>query len=60
MRYWRALRGADAWIVHYHHARWSTLLATSLALRRSSSSTVATFHGQGLVPYLRSRVPGLV
>jgi glycosyltransferase involved in cell wall biosynthesis len=59
LRYWRALRRADARIVHYHHARWSTLLATALALRRSSSSTVATFHGLGLEPYLRSRVPGV-
>lgn len=59
LRYWRALRGADARIVHYHHARWSTLAATALALRRSSSSTIATIHGRELEPYLRSRIPGV-
>jgi glycogen synthase len=59
LRYWHALRCVDARIVHYHHARWSTLVATALALRRSPSSKVATFHGHGLVPYLRSRRPGV-
>ena len=59
LRYWRALRGAEARVVHYHHARWSTLVATALALRGSSCSTVATVHGRELEPCLRSRIPGV-
>jgi glycogen synthase len=58
-RYWRALRRAQARVVHYHHSRWSTLLATALALRGSGASSLATVHGQELEPFLRSRVPGL-
>lgn len=58
-RYWRALRAAHPRIVHYHHARWSTLLATALALRHSSSASVATIHGQELGPFIRSRIPGV-
>jgi glycogen synthase len=58
-RYWRVLRIADARIVHYHHSRFSTLLAASLALRRSSAATVATVHGRELEPFLGSRIPGV-
>jgi glycogen(starch) synthase len=58
-RYWWVLRRMRAGIVHYHHARWSTLLATAWALRRSPASTVATVHGRELEPFLRSGVPGV-
>jgi glycosyltransferase involved in cell wall biosynthesis len=61
-RYWRELHRARARVVHYHHSRWSTLLATALALRHSgapSVATVATVHGQELEPFLRSRIPGV-
>ncbi|MBV9000642.1 MAG: glycosyltransferase family 4 protein [Solirubrobacterales bacterium] len=58
-RYWRALRSVQARVVHYHHSRWSTLLATAFALRRCSASTIVTVHGQELEPFLRSRIPGV-
>jgi len=59
LRYWRALRTVDARVVHYHHSRWSTLMATAFALRHCAGSTVATVHGRSLEPYLRSPVPGI-
>jgi glycosyltransferase involved in cell wall biosynthesis len=58
-RYWRALRVADARVVHYHHARWSTLVASALALHRSSSATIATIHGEDVGRYLESGIPGV-
>jgi glycogen synthase len=58
-RYWRVLRASKARVVHYHHSRWSTLLAASLALRRGSAATVATVHGRELEPFLGSRTPGI-
>jgi glycogen synthase len=59
LRYWRALRIADARVVHYQHSRWSTLMATAFALRHCAGSTIATVHGRSLEPYLRSPVPGI-
>jgi glycogen synthase len=58
-RYWRSLRRARARVVHYHHSRWSTLLATAFALRNSRASRLATIHGQELEPFLRGRIPGV-
>lgn len=58
-RYWRVLRRVRAGVVHYHHARWSTLVATAWALRRVDAATVATVHGRELEPFLRSRLPGV-
>jgi glycogen(starch) synthase len=58
-RYWWVLRRMRAGVIHYHHARWSTLLATAWALRRSPASTVATIHGRELEPFLRSRIAGV-
>ncbi|HUA49257.1 MAG TPA: glycosyltransferase [Solirubrobacteraceae bacterium] len=60
-RYWWAVRQARARarVVHYHHSRWSTLLATALAVRRGGNGTVATIHGRELDPFLRTRVPGV-
>lgn len=58
-RYWRAVRAVRARIVHYHHSRWSTLIATALALRHVRTRTVATIHGQELEPFLRARIPGV-
>jgi glycosyltransferase involved in cell wall biosynthesis len=52
-RYWRALQSPKARIVHYHHARWSTLMATSLALRsRQRPAAAITVHGHGLTPFI--------
>jgi glycogen synthase len=58
-QYWRAVRAARARIVHYHHSRWSTLIATALALRHAGARTVATIHGQELERFLRARIPGV-
>jgi glycosyltransferase involved in cell wall biosynthesis len=58
-RYWRVLRTVRATVVHYHHSRWSTLVATAWALRSSPGATVATVHGGELEPFLRSRIPGI-
>jgi glycosyltransferase involved in cell wall biosynthesis len=58
-RYWRVLRTVRARVVHYHHARWSTLMASAWALRGSPAATVATVHGRELEPFLESRVPGV-
>lgn len=58
-RYWRVLRLARPRVVHYHHSRWSTLLAAAVALRRSSASAVATVHGRDLDRFLGSRIPGV-
>lgn len=60
LRYWRAVRAADASIVHYHDARLSTLVAVAMARRSSPSDTfLVTLHGHRTVRHLRSRVPGL-
>jgi glycosyltransferase involved in cell wall biosynthesis len=59
LRYWHALRQVEARVVHYHHARWSTLMATALALRVSSAAKIATVHGHELEPFLDSRIPGI-
>jgi glycogen(starch) synthase len=58
-RYWRVLRSVRARVVHYHHARFSTLVATAWALRDSPAATVATVHGRELEPFLDSRIPGV-
>lgn len=58
-RYWRALRVVNARVVHYHHSRWSTLVATAFALRHRTASTVATVHGRSIERYLRSPIPGV-
>lgn len=58
-RYWRVLRVSEARVVHYHHSRWSTLLAASLALRRCTGATIATVHGRELEAFLSSRIPGV-
>lgn len=53
VRYWVYLRRSNARVVHYHHARWSTLIATALALSRPDRpATAITVHGQVLDAYL--------
>ncbi len=58
-RYCRVLPSVRGRIVHYHHSRWDTLIATAWALRHASAATVATVHGRELEPYLSSRIPGV-
>ncbi len=57
VRYYREVSSHDAAIVHYHHARWSTLVATAMGLHNSGAATVATVHGHGLERYLRATMP---
>ena len=60
IRYWRALRRHSGSVVHYHHSRWVTLLATALALSRVKDGfSVITVHGQGLLRTLDSAHPVL-
>jgi glycogen(starch) synthase len=57
VRYWASLRRARARIVHYHHSRWSTLMATVIALapRRSRPTTIITVHGHELDSVVQRR-----
>ncbi len=59
LRYWWEMRRPRASIIHYHHARWSTLMAAALASGRREGAWVITVHGHELEPYLRSRRPGV-
>ncbi len=60
LRYLLLLPRQRASIIHYHHGRWSTLLATAIVAgtrTRAGAQTIATIHGHELEPYLSSRVP---
>jgi glycogen(starch) synthase len=57
--YYHGVRSHTATVVHYHHSRWSTLVATALALRNSTAAAVATIHGHELKPYLEAGAPGV-
>lgn len=48
--YLASLQPVRARLVHYHHSRWSTLMATAIALggRRSRPATVITVHSHSL------------
>ena len=59
LRYWTVLRRLEPRVLHYHHARWSTLVAAALAVRRSTGTSVVTIHGRELEPFLESRLPGI-
>ena len=49
LRYWLALRHPNARIVHYHHARWSTLIATAISLSSAHRpASVISVHGHEL------------
>src|SRR5919201_5141840 len=58
LRYFVALARYKSRLVHYHHSRWSTLLAVAATRRfRKASRYVMTLHGKALNRYLRSRRP---
>jgi glycosyltransferase involved in cell wall biosynthesis len=59
LRYWWEMRRLRVPLVHYHHARWSTLIAASLARGSRSGTWVVTFHGHEVEPFLRNRMPGV-
>jgi uncharacterized protein len=59
VRYWTHMRRLRAPVVHYHHARWSTLMAAALARRRRHCHSIwlVTFHGHGIERSLMRRIP---
>jgi len=57
LRYWWEMRRLQARVVHYHHSRWSTLVATGLARRARRGTWIATVHGHELERSLSSRLP---
>lgn len=59
VRYWLRLRHTQAPVIHYHHARLSTLLATALARKSSRSTWIVTFHSHVIERSLTSKVPGV-
>lgn len=57
-RYWLEMRRLTAPVVHYHHSRWSTLIAAALARRSSPSMAwIATIHSHDLERLLSGRIP---
>lgn len=59
LRYWWEMRRLRVSVVHYHHARWSTLIAASLARRPCGGAWIVTFHGHDVEPFLGSRIRGV-
>ena len=60
LRYWLAMRRLRAPVVHYHHSRWSTLMAAAVARGRSTEGTwIVTFHSHIIERSLTSRTPGV-
>jgi glycosyltransferase involved in cell wall biosynthesis len=57
LNYYRLPRKFPARVVHYHHSRWSTLMAVAVGKGRTSSRYVLTFHSGGVREQLNSRVP---
>ena len=57
LNYYRLPKRVPARVLHYHHARWSTLIAVAMAKRRTRARYVATFHSGGLRKQLSSRNP---
>src|SRR5437867_1893480 len=48
LRYWWQMRRLRATVVHYHYARWSTLVAAGLARRSHPGTWIATVHGHDI------------
>jgi glycosyltransferase involved in cell wall biosynthesis len=57
LNYYRLPRKFPALILHYHHARWSTLMAVAIGKRASRTRYVLTIHSGGLRQQLSSKVP---
>src|SRR5439155_11550495 len=57
--YWWQMRRLRATVVHYHYARWSTLVAAGLARRSHPGTWIATVHGHDIERALNSRIPGV-
>jgi glycosyltransferase involved in cell wall biosynthesis len=59
VRYWWYMRRLRASVVHYHHSRFSTLVAAALARRSPNGTWVASIHGHEIERSLNSRLPGV-
>jgi glycosyltransferase involved in cell wall biosynthesis len=60
LNYYRLPKKHPARIVHYHHSRWSQLVALALGRRSSSARYMLTLHGGDIrhhFPQLISRLP---
>jgi glycosyltransferase involved in cell wall biosynthesis len=57
LNYYRLPKKFPAALVHYHHSRWSTLMAVSLGKRRDGTRYVITIHSGELRDQLNSSVP---
>jgi glycogen(starch) synthase len=58
-RYWMQMRRLRTPIVHYHHARWSTLMAAALARGNRGETWIVTFHGHEIERSLTRRTPAI-
>jgi glycosyltransferase involved in cell wall biosynthesis len=57
LRYFLQTRRLRARVLHYHHSRWSVLLAFALSQRRSPSNMLITIHGLEAARRLKLDVP---
>jgi glycosyltransferase involved in cell wall biosynthesis len=57
VNYYRLPKRFPARVVHYHHSRWSTLMALTLGRGNSSSRYVLTLHSPQIANQLKSRIP---
>ncbi len=59
LRYLWSPRRYETNVLHYHHSRWSPLVAVALGKGRSSTRYILTLHADELRRELESRVPGV-
>lgn len=57
LNYYRLPRKFPARVLHYHHARWSTLIAVAIGKWGSRGRYILTVHSGGLQKQLSSNVP---
>jgi glycosyltransferase involved in cell wall biosynthesis len=57
VNYYRLPKKFPARILHYHHSRWSTLMALTLGRGNSRSRYVLTLHSPQIGNQLKSRIP---
>jgi glycosyltransferase involved in cell wall biosynthesis len=57
LNYYRLPKKFPARLVHYHHSRWSTLMAVAVGKSHSGARYVLTIHSGELRDRLNSRVP---
>jgi glycosyltransferase involved in cell wall biosynthesis len=57
VNYYRLPKRFSSSVVHYHHSRWSTLVALALARSNNKARYVLTLHSPHIRDQLKSRVP---